>query len=312
MRGDVPGRIERELADLRTGVPDPAIGLYGPGSKSWEIGRESLLFLGGGKAALLQLAHPFVAHAIDRHSRTRSDPFGRFRRTFESVFRMVFGDLDAALGAARRVHAIHSRVTGRLDERVGPFPPGTPYHASDPEASLWVHATLIETAIEVYGLVVRPLSYAERDRYYRESKRFARLFAIPESILPRDWSAFSDYYRSMIASETLTVGRAARELGGFLFDPGPRFQRPAFRWLEIMTAGLMPERLREDFALSYGSFERAVFQASLAALRALHPRLPRRLRYVPAYFEACRRLERRACPDRASSAGPRRAWRAGC
>jgi uncharacterized protein (DUF2236 family) len=292
MRGNLPDRIdlEREIEELERAVDDPRLGLYGPGSKSWEIGRESVLFLGGGKAALLQLAHPHVARGIEQHSRTRSDPLGRFRRTFDGVFRMVFGDLSDAFAAARRVHAIHSRVEGRLDEAIGPFAGGSPYRANEPEALLWVHATLVDTAIEVYGLVVRPLSYEERDRYYQESKRFARLFAVPDGVLPRDWAGFAEYYRSMIASETLTVGRAARELRRFLFDPGWRLQRPAFRWLEMMTAGLMPARLRREFDLCYGNLERTVFHSSLLALRAAYPRLPERLRYVPAYRAACRRI----------------------
>ena len=65
---------------------------------------------------LLQLAHPFVAHAIRDHSRTQHDVVGRFARTFRAVFAMSFGDLDHACRAARAVHGGHARVVGTLDD----------------------------------------------------------------------------------------------------------------------------------------------------------------------------------------------------
>lgn len=290
--------LEARLAELRESVPDPRAGLYGPGSASWEIGKESILFLGGGKAALLQLAHPYVAHAIDQHSETRADPLGRFQRTFASVFRMVFGDLAQAERAARRVHAIHSRVTGRIDEHVGAFSAGDRYAANHEPALLWVHATLIESAIQVYDLIVRPLSYEERNRYYQESKRFARLFGISERVLPGDWASFNAYYDGMLSSNVIAVGAPARELAGFLFAAPSLLHRPLFRWFEIMTAGLLPSRLRDELGLDWGSLERAVYQSSISLLSATYPHLPLRLRYTPAYVRARRRLAGKRGPDR--------------
>src|SRR5512134_1060202 len=95
--------LEASLLRLRETVADPRAGILGPQSIGWRIGADLALFLGGGRAALLQLAHPHVAHAVDQHSRTRADVVGRFQRTFRNVFAMVFGDLDDAFAAARRV-----------------------------------------------------------------------------------------------------------------------------------------------------------------------------------------------------------------
>jgi uncharacterized protein (DUF2236 family) len=275
--------LETILAELRAAIVDPSAGIYGPDSLAWEIGRESALFLGGGKAALLQLAHPFVAHAIEQHSKTMSDPLGRFRRTFDGVFRMVFGDLDQAFGAARRVHTVHERVVGTFGE-------GTQYQANDAEALLWVYATLVASAVEVYDLIVKPLGYAERNRYLIESKRFARLFGVPEPLLPGDWSEFSRYYRSMLEGDVIRVADPARKIADFLFSPRRPFERPLVGWARIMTSGLLPERLRAEFGLEYSEAQRRAFSVSIMALRALYPRLPGRLRFVPAYRAACRRL----------------------
>jgi uncharacterized protein (DUF2236 family) len=290
--------LEQRIAVVRAEVADPSAGLHGPGSISWEIGKEAALFVGGGRAALLQLAHPYVAHAVDQHSATRSDPLGRFQRTFESVFAIVFGDLEHALGAARRVHAIHSRISGRIEEDVGRFARGAAYHANDEHALLWVHATLIDTAVLVYDSVVRPLSLAEKQRYYQESKRFARLFGIGDAVLPADWRAFRDYFERTLESDTIAVGTPAREIASFLFETPKPAMRPLFRWLALMTSGFMPERLRAPFGLAHGVRQAALFRASLRLLRATYPRLPRRVRYLPAYVEARRRLAGQSGPDR--------------
>lgn len=289
--------LEQLIGAVRREVEDPRAGIYGPDSASWEIGKEAILFVGGGRAALLQLAHPFVAHAVDQHSHTKTDPLGRFQRTFDNVFAMVFGDLDRAIRSARRVHAIHSRINGKIEEHVGAFARGAPYEANDEQALLWVHATLIDTAIQVYDLVVRPLSYVDKDRYYQESKRFARLFGIPDSVLPPDWEAFQRYFQRMVDSDTIAVGEPAREMARFLFATPKPAMRPLFRWLELMTAGLMPARLRAEFGFEYGRVDHAAFRASLALLRRTYPRLPRRIRYVPAYVAARRRLAGKG-PDR--------------
>src|SRR5215468_7037595 len=94
-------QLEASLATLRAEIDDPRHGILGPRSVAWRIGGDLAVFLGGGRAALLQLAHPMVAYAIDHHSHTRADVAGRFRRTFRNVFAMVFGDLDAAFLVAR-------------------------------------------------------------------------------------------------------------------------------------------------------------------------------------------------------------------
>src|SRR5690606_22107899 len=65
--------LEASLAELARDVRDPREGILGPSSVAWRLGGDLAIFLGGGRATLLQLAHPMVAHAIDQHSRTRSD-----------------------------------------------------------------------------------------------------------------------------------------------------------------------------------------------------------------------------------------------
>jgi uncharacterized protein (DUF2236 family) len=106
------------LAAVAARAANPIAGIYGPEPLSWRINRESALFLGAGRAALLQLAHPWVTAALAEHSRAMNRPIARFHSTFRIVFTMIFGSLEQALAAARPLHALHTRIRGVLPEDV--------------------------------------------------------------------------------------------------------------------------------------------------------------------------------------------------
>lgn len=282
--------LEARLEELRALVREPTQGIHGPGSHAWELNRESINFAGGARAALLQLAHPFVAHAIDQHSKTREDIQGRFQRTFTNVFAMTFGDLDDAFRAARRVHNVHTRIHGIITEDVGAFARQTPYHANDAAALTWVWATLMDTILVVQELLVRQRSEPFKERFYQESKKFAMLFGIPDRELPADYPAFRRYVAGMFAGDTLTVGRPALEMSRFLLAPPRPALGPVFSWYRVLTAGLLPARLRQQFEMPWNRADRAIHRASVVALRGIYRATPRALRYLPAYVEARRRL----------------------
>ena len=57
----------------------------GPGTLTRRINLEPVILLGGGRALLLQVAHPLVAAGVADHSDYRSDPWGRLVRTLETM-----------------------------------------------------------------------------------------------------------------------------------------------------------------------------------------------------------------------------------
>jgi uncharacterized protein (DUF2236 family) len=280
--------LEAQLAALRPGVADPRAGIFGPGSIAWQIGGDLAVFLGGGRAALLQLAHPMVAYAIAQHSHTRADAAGRFRRTFRHVFAMLFGELEDAFAAARRVHAIHSTIHGEIPQAIGSWPAGTPYHANDAEALRWVHATLVDTALAMRERIDGRLPEAIKDGYVIEMNRFARLFGIPDALLPGSHAGHAAYVRAMLASDRLAVAPCAREMAHFLVGRGAAAQPALGRIAEAVTALLLPARLAAQFELCAAP-RRA--RLGLAAFGAVYRRVPRRLRGIPARTEAQRRLD---------------------
>jgi uncharacterized protein (DUF2236 family) len=277
-------QLEASLAALSAEVAEPRAGLHGPGSPSWQLERDAAIFLGGGRAALLQLAHPFVAYGVHEHSRTRDDVVGRFRRTFTHVFAMAFGPLDDAVTSARRVHALHGRVVGVLGEDAGRFPRGTPYAGNDLDALTWVWATLVDSVATVYAALGQPLAPALADAYYQGSTRFARLFGIPRAHLPADWPGFRAFVDATVGSSTLTVTAPARELAGFLF--GGALGGTA----RLVTTALLPPPVRAQYALPWGRRERAAAAAVLAGVRVARAITPRAAWDLPAYQDATRRL----------------------
>jgi uncharacterized protein (DUF2236 family) len=278
--------LERQLALLRARAAEPQAGVFGPASVMWQVYREAAIFLGAGRALLLQLAHPWVAAAIERHSYALDDPIGRFHRTFSTTFTMVFGSLDQACAVARRLHRRHAAITGVLPETVGRFATGTSYRANDVAALRWVHATLTETALIAHSLICAPLAPEARERYWADSRLFAALFGIPEAALPQDWTGFAAYCEALQQGDALAVGDAARRIAAALFRGRVR---PPF-WYMALTAGLLAPRWREAFGLPYGAAERRAAERAIGALRRLYPWLPPPLRYVGPYQEARARL----------------------
>lgn len=287
--------FERCIDEVLSAPAVPGDGVLGPDSVMWQVHREAALFLGAGRALLLQLAHPWVAAGIAEQSKVFADPLGRFHRTFSIVYTMVFGTRAQAVAVARRLYRRHAAVDGVMLETVGPFAAGSRYRANDVEALRWVHATLVETAMMSYGLLCPPLTEAEREQYWREATRFARLFGIPHEVLPPDWTSFKAYTAGMMASETLTVSTAARDIAQRIFSGEATWIGPP-RWFTALTAEMLPDRLRQGFDLPHGERDgRSAARAHIWLPRA-YALLPERLRTVGPYQEAMARIRGEACP----------------
>jgi uncharacterized protein (DUF2236 family) len=281
--------------DQAVGVPpaepgtpgDP--GLFGPGSAVWRVGRERVLLLAGQAALLLQIAHPLVAAGVAAHSDFRRDPFQRLRATLAAVLAISFGDREQAERAAAAVGAVHARVRGRLSETAGPYPAGTPYDATDPELAMWVHATLVLTALDAFGRLVRPLGEAERAAYIQESRRLAVLFGVAPDAMLEGAAAFDAYVEEAIGG--LWVGETARGLARDILRPDvPAALRPAASVARLATAALLPERVREAYGLPWGLRERTAFGALRGGVRATIGGWPAAVRYWPQYLVARRRM----------------------
>jgi uncharacterized protein (DUF2236 family) len=226
---------------------------------------EAVLLLGGPRAVLMQLAHPSVAAGVADHSDFRNDTFGRLRRTLEVTTTMVFGTEAQATQAAAALRAVHDRVTG------------DGYRANDPELLLWVHATLVDTALRVHGRFLAPLSPADAERYYQQSAVLAEAIGVPRSMQPDDLADFRDYVRTMVGS--LEVTDRARDVArSVLHPPIPLVAEPFAEVARQITVGLLPPPLRRQFGFRWDRRRAAALDAASLASRRVLPLVPTPLR----------------------------------
>jgi uncharacterized protein (DUF2236 family) len=251
-------------------------GWFAPGSAIRLVSQEALGLLGGGRAVLLQLAHPLVAAGVLQHSDFQTDPLSRLLETLELMHTLIFGDRPTAQSALNRFYAIHASVQGRLPQEAGGYPAGSPYKASDPHLKLWVAATLIDTSLITYERFVAGLSPAERESFYQESIKLARLLKIPPRVMPPTLSAFREYMAAMLDGDALQVDELAKRLAQAVLHPRDVGMIPAASagLLRFVTAGLLPVRYREAYGLSWGHRQQVILDGLSLMTRALRPWAP--------------------------------------
>lgn len=251
----------------RNGISPASAPFFPQGAAIRVVHREGVVLLGGGRALLMQVAHPKIAAAVAQHSRFREGKRQRLLRTLRPTLAIVFGSEAQACAAAASVNRVHVSVNGEG------------YRAGDPELLFWVLATLIDTALVVHERLLRPVAPDIAESYYRDMLRAGSLLGVRRGMAPPDLAAFRRY---MAAQERdLEVTDDARAIAADLFG-GPGLTGRVAGWgIRSVTAGLLPEGLRSAFGLDQGSVGRPAWGVSEAALRALLPRLPQAIRGMP-------------------------------
>ncbi len=284
--------LELQLAALQLNISQPVAGIFGPDSISWKINRESALFLAAGRAALLQLAHPWVAAALDQHSSLLAKPIARFHNTFRVVFTMIFGSSAQASAASRSLYQLHTRIRGQIPDAVAGYSKDSPYKANQLSALRWVYATLVHSAVVAYESVLPPLTNAERAAYYAESTTLAALFGISRAALPPDWNSFETYIAEMCESQELGVSDRARSMAhSLLAGSGSWIHIP--RWYRSLTTEWLTPRFRREFQLDFDSAQQESARKARLWLPKFYRKLPPSIRFVGPYHEALARLAAR-------------------
>jgi uncharacterized protein (DUF2236 family) len=251
---------------------------FSPDNLLWRVHRETVLIAVGGRALLMQIAHPKVAAGVAEHSGFRRDPLLRLRRTLTTLWSVVFDDVAQARASLLRVKAIHANVRGTFVNGVhGP----KLYDALDPQLLMWVHATLVDSALLAYDRFVAPLTQAEKFQYYEESKKLAALFEIPTAAMPPCLESFHRYMDRMLDGGQIRVSATGRALARDILQPKPWLLRPIGPLFGFVTTGLLPAQLRDAYGLNWNE-RREEWLVQLAVLtRMLLPWVPAPLRFVP-------------------------------
>lgn len=211
--------------------------------------QEGILIGAGAATILLQVAEPGVGQGVDEYSNFAYRPQDRLRTTMTFVYCMTHGTPAEKRAIIDMVNRIHGSVKGTLTDGRGR---GGRFDANDPELQLWVAATLYAVGIETYRRVFGDIGDdALQDAIYREYSILATSLRVPPDMWPADRAAFRAYWDAKVA--TLEVTPHARSVArDLLYLPrAPWYMRifmPAFR---VVTAELLPERLREAYGVRY-------------------------------------------------------------
>ncbi len=239
------------------------------------VNEEPAILLGAGRALVLQLAHPHVAAGVAEHSDFQHNPFKRLQGTLEAVYTMVYGPAALADGVGRRVQWIHTFVRSDV------------YEANDPANLLWVHATLLDSALWCYERVVRPLSSSERETYYQQMTEVAERFGCPRDAQPATYADFVRYWDEQVA--TMQVTEQGRRLVRDVIEPKLPLRldlplRPALRAFRTATLGATPSAIRAQLGYSWTDADQRRFNRLYAIARGYHRVAPRWLRVAPGHL----------------------------
>jgi uncharacterized protein (DUF2236 family) len=244
-------------------------GLFRDGDLIRTIGREGILIAAGGAASILQTSHPKVGQGVHDHSYTFDDPLRRLQNTMGWVYIVVFGSEAEAEQLSAVIRRMHGRVTG----------PG--YEANDPDLQVWVAGTLFAVAAQFYQEVFRHrFTPAEMEEFYRQSTTYATILGCPADALPATYPEFREYYAKMV--HTLQINDASRAIArGVLHPTLPWFFRPGLAAIRLITTGLMPAPVREQYGWPWTPARQRRFRLLMNVLALVYPRLPLRVRTLP-------------------------------
>jgi uncharacterized protein (DUF2236 family) len=274
-------------------------GYFGPESAIWVIHREAVLALGLGRALLLQLAHPWVAQAVADHSTFRDDPRGRLATTVMAAEFLVFGDRAQADAAAAHVRQVHTRIHGRLEHAVGRWAAGTLYSAEEPDALLWVLATLTDSALVLYEACFGTLQRETVERYLEEATRLGAMIGVRSADAPRTRSDLKAYMNAMVVDGTVAVGPIALRMAGALLHPSMPIKARTISWPYRAAARAaatlsMPAGLREQYGPILQPRGIPAYRLGGVTGRVLLRRLPPHLRLDPI---AASVVQRSSCSE---------------
>jgi uncharacterized protein (DUF2236 family) len=241
-----------------------------------DIGGDAVLVAGGGRAILLQIAHPAVGAGVARHSDFSARPLDRLHGTLAFCYAQVYGTESDRRAVTRRVNAAHGPVSGTDGS-------GS-YSAFDPALQLWVAATLYDTAAQVHELVFGPLAATAADELYRGYAILGTALQMPHALWPEDRRAFRSWFDAEL--DRLEVSPAAlavsREL--LTIPAAPFWVRAGLPAVRLVTAGLLPPRLRAAFGFHWTPRQQRRFDRMLRVVRVLWPAVPRGIRHLPVRY----------------------------
>jgi len=263
-------------------------GLFGPGSVTWRIASEPVMWIAGLRAMYLQALHPRVMLGTWQNTALArpDEAWGRFTRTVKFVQVRTFGTTAEVERAGARLKKIHSSLRG-IDADGGEF------RLDEPELLLWVHCCEIGSYAEIARRSGVPVSADDLDVFVDEQRRSAAVVGLDPQIVPGSMAALATYFNRMQPGLRVTPEARRAMRASFTLRMPPallplRMIVPPLNVLGYVTLPRWARRLYGTPAL--GLTEPAVTLALRAAYEST-TRIPPRVFLLPA--RALARRDRR-------------------
>lgn len=236
------------------------------------IVREGALIAGGARAILLQVANPDVGRGVADHSDFADRALDRLRTTLTYVYCITFGSPDEKRVISKQVTAVHRQVKGPA------------YTALNPRLQLWVAATLYDSAVLLYERCLGPLDANTAAAAYQQYRVLGTALQMREGMWPADRLAFREYWNHML--DDVEVTDAARGVCHDLLYPKhiPLLLRAGMPLIRLLTAGLLPERIRILYGIEWNPQRQRRFERFSATVRAVYPHIPVSIRQFPKTY----------------------------
>ncbi len=263
-------------------------GFFGPGSITWKVHNEPILWLAGLRSLYLQALHPRAMAGVAQNSDYRDEPWGRLMRTAGYIGTVIYGTTAEAEAAAARLRKVHSRLRA-VDPRTGEL-----FRVDEPELLRWVHVTEVESFLTTAARAGLRLTPGEIDGYYTEQLRSAALVGLDPATVPATAADIDAYYREI--RPWLGLTRESADAAVFLTAPPLPYRlgltplRLAYTGIAGLAVGLLPPWARRLYGLPGLPTTDLTAQLSARALRGLLALVPRNLITNPSYRAAMSRL----------------------
>jgi len=278
---DQDGSLQRsELSQRRLGSD----------SLVWKYFGDKRLNLLGGRAGTTENMHPQLGQAVSDYSVIFTNLLERVQRSVPPIMQTVYGPAGDAEKTGLRIRNFHKPLKGTVAAESSLFH-GTEYHGLDPETFYWAHATFLDMLYQGVERFIKPLSLAEKEQIFQESRDWYSMYGVDDSPQPQTYLEFQDYWDRIVADELVGDTKVAQYTVGYVTKgitrafPTPK-HIPNWAWNRLIAppidafasfvgAGGLDPALREKLGIAWTKRQERRYTWFCAILRAARPIIDR-------------------------------------
>ena len=240
--------FRKNVSGSKDGLPDWAkdialgndAGLFRPDGSVWKVHGSLATLVGGVRALLLQAAHPAPLAGVAQHSRYESDPMGRLAGTTRWLTITTFGSTEIIEREAKRVNAMHSKVSGQYTDMAGVQ---SSYRAQDSRFLLWVHCAFTDSFIKSHLALGYPLADGA-DEYVRDWAKSAIPLGLTNT--PKSMAELEQTLEDFRMND---LGRTEKTLEVVQFILKPPFGKTGLLFYKIITNAAIVTLNKNELAI---------------------------------------------------------------